>query len=69
MAEPCTILSLVATPTACVDGYYSLDVTVTFSNPPGMINGDGTTGTLIDRKSTRLKSSHRFISYAVLCLK
>ena len=47
MAEPCTILSLVATPTACVDGYYSLDVTVTFSNPPGMINGDGTTGTLI----------------------
>lgn len=47
MAEPCTILSLVATPTECVDGYYSLDVTVTFSNPPGMINGDGTTGTLI----------------------
>jgi hypothetical protein len=47
MAEPCTILSLVATPTACVNGYYSLDVTVTFSNPPGMINGDGTTGTLI----------------------
>jgi len=47
MAEPCTILSLVATPTECVDGYYSLDITVTFSNPPGMINGDGTTGTLI----------------------
>jgi hypothetical protein len=46
MAEPCTILSLVATPTECVDGYYSLDITVTFSNPPGMINGDGTTGTL-----------------------
>jgi len=46
MAEPCTILSLVATPTECIDGYYSLDVTVTFSNPPGMTNGDGTTGTL-----------------------
>ena len=47
MAEPCTILSLVAEPTECVGGYYNLDVTVTFSNPPGMENGDGTTGTLI----------------------
>ena len=47
MTEPCTILSLVATPTACVDGYYNLDITITFSNPPGMENGDGTTGTLI----------------------
>jgi hypothetical protein len=47
MAEPCTILSLVAEPTECFDGYYNLDITVTFSNPPGMINGDGTTGTLV----------------------
>jgi hypothetical protein len=47
MTEPCTILSLVAEPTECVGGYYNLDVTVTFSNPPGMENGDGTTGTLI----------------------
>ena len=47
MAEPCIILSLVAEPTECFDGYYNLDVTVTFSNPPGMINGDGTTGTLV----------------------
>jgi len=47
MTEPCTILSLVATPSECVDGYYSLDITITFSNPPGMINGDGTTGTLV----------------------
>lgn len=46
MSEPCTILSLVATPSSCVNGYYSLDITITFSNPPGMINGDGTTGTL-----------------------
>src|SRR2546422_1865181 len=27
------------------------------------------TGTLIDRKSTRLNSSHGYISYAVFCLK
>ena len=47
MAEPCIILSLVAEPTECFDGYYNLDVTITFSNPPGMENGDGTTGSLI----------------------
>src|SRR5687768_18081915 len=27
------------------------------------------TGTLLDRKSTRLNSSHGYISYAVFCLK
>src|SRR5262245_64618899 len=32
-------------------------------------NGSGTTGTLEDRKSTRLNSSHLGISYAVFCLK
>src|SRR5437879_8771568 len=30
---------------------------------------DGTMKTRIDRKSTRLNSSHRCISYAVFCLK
>src|ERR1017187_10711239 len=29
----------------------------------------GTRGTSLDRKSTRLNSSHRCISYAVFCLK
>src|SRR5690625_5351761 len=31
--------------------------------------GDGATGTVADRKSTRLNSSHVAISYAVFCLK
>src|SRR5947208_4639843 len=29
----------------------------------------GTTGDILDRKSTRLNSSHQIISYAVFCLK
>jgi len=29
----------------------------------------GVTGTTVDRKSTRLNSSHQIISYAVFCLK
>src|SRR5207248_4441042 len=36
-------------------------------NLPGLI--DVTTDLQIDRKSTRLNSSHRTISYAVFCLK
>src|SRR3989449_2524489 len=44
---------------------------------PGVINGDsawlmldtGLSRTGLDRKSTRLNSSHGYISYAVFCLK
>src|SRR5258708_14446111 len=32
-------------------------------------SGDGEPGADIDRKSTRLNSSHQIISYAVFCLK
>src|SRR5258707_9819767 len=32
-------------------------------------NGDFVTPTIVDRKSTRLNSSHANISYAVFCLK
>src|SRR5256885_13068054 len=31
--------------------------------------GEGVAGTVLDRKSTRLNSSHLVISYAVFCLK
>src|SRR5258708_11653550 len=43
--------------------------------PPTGSDGDGNTGAhapcrlVIDRKSTRLNSSHQIISYAVFCLK
>src|SRR2546430_12953948 len=33
------------------------------------LDGDEATGAIIDRKSTRLNSSHSQISYAVFCLK
>src|SRR2546422_2344042 len=35
----------------------------------GVIIGTGTGGLQTDRKSTRLNSSHGYISYAVFCLK
>src|SRR5437762_5397165 len=42
----------------------------TMPDDPFMTYGRGTAfGVGIDRKSTRLNSSHRCISYAVLCLK
>src|SRR2546429_2197542 len=34
-----------------------------------LIDGQGTTIPTLDRKSTRLNSSHGYISYAVFCLK
>src|SRR5437867_12150086 len=37
--------------------------------PPGRRQLVGERGGNVDRKSTRLNSSHRTISYAVLCLK
>src|SRR2546422_6110642 len=50
---------------------------VSRSHPPGHVRGDGARprrgparrGCLRDRKSTRLNSSHGYISYAVFCLK
>src|SRR3712207_8070747 len=41
----------------------------TIQPAPYQIPTDGPTGKLIDRKSTRLNSSHANISYAVFCLK
>src|SRR2546422_6996148 len=38
-------------------------------NFPGQGSGPMTAGPRIDRKSTRLNSSHGYISYAVFCLK
>src|SRR5690625_7007906 len=37
--------------------------------PPARIHGDLWAGNVLDRKSTRLNSSHVAISYAVFCLK
>src|SRR2546429_6771421 len=44
------------------------DHAVWTSTAPGVTIGDGTSST-VDRKSTRLNSSHGYISYAVFCLK
>src|SRR2546429_7104740 len=34
-----------------------------------LLSGNGSSGRVQDRKSTRLNSSHGYISYAVFCLK
>src|SRR5206468_11969052 len=39
------------------------------SHPSQLVVGDGPPQTFLDRKSTRLNSSHDQISYAVFCLK
>src|SRR2546429_6734250 len=46
-----------------------IDVCVTPVPPGGTDTITGVDGTAIDRKSTRLNSSHGYISYAVFCLK
>src|SRR3712207_7040990 len=52
------------------EGTYKVasDGTVTFEPEKGF-TGEGTGVTVVDRKSTRLNSSHANISYAVFCLK
>src|SRR5207253_9918288 len=63
-----------------VDGHFKLDAAdfrgaTGTTLPPAIpnlqytIRPDGTLDTLLDRKSTRLNSSHVAISYAVFCLK
>src|ERR1017187_10688999 len=42
---------------------------LTFDPHPTRVVAPGRTPPLLDRKSTRLNSSHRCISYAVFCLK
>src|SRR5437867_13432451 len=42
---------------------------VPFANPPEVHSGGHAAQEGLDRKSTRLNSSHRTISYAVFCLK
>src|SRR5256886_11131934 len=39
------------------------------SNTRALLSGSATIGTMLDRKSTRLNSSHSQISYAGFCLK
>src|SRR5690625_6539757 len=56
-----------------VDGYdysnvYQISAQITHGNSGGPLI-DRNTGNVIDRKSTRLNSSHVAISYAVFCLK
>src|SRR5947208_7575868 len=45
-------------------------VALSLHGPPGEVGDpDEAIGELLDRKSTRLNSSHQIISYAVFCLK
>src|SRR3989454_3988020 len=44
-------------------------VFATFTLSPGGVRSESATGKILDRKSTRLNSSHLVISYAVFCLK
>src|SRR3712207_7383922 len=48
--------------------YFLLDEAFAFGLEPGFLLFEGGDG-LLDRKSTRLNSSHANISYAVFCLK
>src|SRR5438132_2748915 len=50
----------------------ALDETVGEARLPvsaGIVRGENFAGEVVDRKSTRLNSSHTVISYAVFCLK
>src|SRR2546422_2774107 len=47
----------------------SLDFQPLFAQAPKLFTPGGPAVTAIDRKSTRLNSSHGYISYAVFCLK
>src|SRR2546430_12371251 len=49
--------------------YYSLSSDPDWSIATGDFNRDGKVDLALDRKSTRLNSSHSQISYAVFCLK
>src|SRR5207248_7919625 len=53
------------------DNQFVCDITTFFDPKPNTVGTDPTTGGTgkTDRKSTRLNSSHRTISYAVFCLK
>src|SRR5438309_8130738 len=57
---------------AAVSGHHSLIINIlndSFLEDLNSTNGTYVNGKLIDRKSTRLNSSHSSISYAVFCLK
>src|SRR3989454_6445406 len=49
--------------------YYAYDEKERDAYVKRLSNGEAAHGTAIDRKSTRLNSSHLVISYAVFCLK
>src|SRR5207244_9571740 len=74
LAEGPNIITATATAGGAV-GTASIEVTldttpphVTITSPPdGFVTTDGLIS--VDRKSTRLNSSHQIISYAVFCLK
>src|SRR5437879_11326878 len=61
-----TVVVSVAPTTATVQGSGTQPFTATVQGDPAH---KGVTWSLSDRKSTRLNSSHRCISYAVFCLK
>src|SRR2546429_5382390 len=48
---------------------YVLEIVLLFNLAPAVVPSPGEKATLRDRKSTRLNSSHGYISYAVFCLK
>src|SRR2546429_7195847 len=62
----CRILGLIFLPTMAGLGL-TFGFLAYFSGPSRSVLE--TTGSVIDRKSTRLNSSHGYISYAVFCLK
>src|SRR3712207_8961097 len=47
----------------------SLSASLVFEQSYGGVEGDSASSAELDRKSTRLNSSHANISYAVFCLK
>src|SRR2546429_6502709 len=49
-------------------GPRAFESATTILSPASAVDGDGCIG-VVDRKSTRLNSSHGYISYAVFCLK
>src|SRR5258708_26084483 len=80
VAQTCTVTAGTGTPDSYFDSEYTENGPGTGKEPvgmPGWTGADSTYSVLLpsgdsaflDRKSTRLNSSHQIISYAVFCLK
>src|SRR5260221_8291026 len=63
------VLDIAAARSQAVDALLEISIHLDSSGPQRGINRLRTGGGDIDRKSTRLNSSHTVISYAVFCLK